>query len=101
MSKCPTCGAPIKEPPPKRGTIRFRKGNRVKYGMDFGFYVGVPGGVDFAVTRCETGDGANYKLVAPGYGAHGDYGNGSLITWGLTKRQRARFERALQGKDKA
>ena len=106
MSKCPTCGTALSKPPKPKGTLRFRKGNRIKYMQDFTCHEGVPAGIDFRVERYR---GSNKKtwdftLTAPGYGdltVPGRYGNGSLTVWGLSKRQRARFGRAArQAKEK-
>ena len=71
--------------------MTFLKNNRIQYGQDFSFYCGIPAGVNFSVRKCSA-DG-RYDLIAPGYGAPGDYGNGSLHVWGLTRVQRRRFDK--------
>lgn len=72
--------------------MRFRKNNRYKYGQDRRQHVGIPSGVDFTVVRLFD---RIYILTVPGHGGliEGAYGNGPLFVWGLTSRQRKRFER--------
>ena len=75
--------------------MTFRKGNKIRYGQDHAFREGIPHGVDFHVSRF--GDGL-YELRAPGYGVlkPGQYGNGSLVAYGLTASQRRQFEEAAR-----
>lgn len=74
--------------------MRFRPDNKIRYGQDHCFYRGIPSGVEFQVERF--GD-SMYRLTGHGYGVLGEgseaYGNGQLYVWGLTARQRERFER--------
>ena len=72
--------------------MKFRKGNRYRYGQDFRFFVGIPPDVDFRVSHCP--GTPSFTLVTPGYGClrkRGHYGNGALQVWGFTARQRKRF----------
>lgn len=55
-------------------TLTFKKGNKVKYGQDFRFWKGIPGGIVFEVS----GSMDHLVLTAPGYGEKGNYGNGAL-----------------------
>jgi len=72
--------------------MQFSKGNKICYGQDFRFFRGLPSGVDFTV---ESRDGGKwFELRAPGYGATGAYGCGSLFVRNLTRRQRQQFEAA-------
>jgi len=77
--------------------MKFRKDNRIKYGQDCAQWKGVPAGVDFEVRRFPSGGAKHmYILTAPWYGdlsRPGQYGNGALYVWGLTKRQRAQFDK--------
>ena len=64
-------------------TMRFRKGNKIRYMQDCQFYCGVPHGIDFKVSFT-TPD--HLSLTSYGYGilfedkehAGDAYGNGSL-----------------------
>lgn len=71
--------------------------NNIYYGQDHCLlHRGIPSGVDFRVRRLHAASGV-FKLTACGYGCreHPDcYGNGSLHAWGMTGRQRKRFEAA-------
>lgn len=76
--------------------MKFKKGNKIHFGQDFSYYMGIPHNVNFKVVRF--GMDA-YKLVADGYGLldkPNAYGNGALYPHGLTKRQKERFEKALE-----
>ena len=54
--------------------MKFRKGNRYRYGQDFKYYKGIPHGIDFKVEN-----GNIIKLTAFGHGEPGDgYGNGPI-----------------------
>ena len=74
--------------------MRFRDGNKIRYGQDSMQYRGIPSGVDFVVAPFSKD---MFTLTAFGYGLleRGGYGNGQLFVWGLTKKQRQRFEEAL------
>ena len=67
--------------------MRFRKGNRHKYGQDFSWTCCIPHGVDFEVRRL--GPYLKlYELTGHGYGASGSndeaYGDGSIyLSWEL------------------
>jgi len=79
--------------------LQFGPKNKMKYGQDFRQHKGIPSGVDFAVERLSD---THYRLTGYGYGQldsgdHKGYGNGKLYVWGLTPRQRARFENACNG----
>ena len=79
--------------------MKFRSDNQIPYGQDHAFSRGIPSGVEFEVSHTRVSSG--FKLVACGYGCreHGQcYGNGALYPWGLTARQRQRFEEAVEGK---
>lgn len=72
------------------------KPNKIRYGQDFSQHIGVPSGVDFKVASL--GDG-RFKLVGDGYGEldrPDQYGNGALYVWGLSPKQRKRFESAIK-----
>jgi len=72
--------------------MRFRKGNKIGYGLDFAFYRGVPSGVDFRVDKILPN--GVILLVAPGYGDHKNYGNGGVAVYGSPATlRRARRER--------
>jgi len=78
--------------------MKFKAGNIIRFGQDHQFYKGIPAGIDFSVSRFN--GGAKYVLRAPGYGllgTPGEYGNGALYVYGLTKKQIARFEKHLVG----
>ncbi len=73
--------------------MKFRAGNRIKWTQDHCTVIsaGVPAGTDWTIER----EGDGYSLAACGAGCrkHKDcYGNGSLHVWGLSARQRKRFE---------
>lgn len=55
--------------------MKFPKDNKIIYSQDFHVHKGVPSGINFA-SSVDT-DGL-ITLTAPGYGAAGNYGNGSL-----------------------
>ena len=85
--------------------MRFRKGNQYRYTQARSQHRGIPHGVDFNVRLL--GKGSNvYVLTAHGYGCverdphrcmeKRCYGNGALFVWGLTARQRARFDAAAK-----
>ena len=79
--------------------MKFRKDNRIRYGQDHSQFRGIPSGVDFEVVAFPHFGVLMWTLWACGYGCterhhDGCYGNGSLIVWGLTKRQEKRFEAA-------
>ena len=61
-------------------TIRFKAGNKIKYGQDFHYHTGIPSGVEFTTQR----EGDRILLVGPGYGERGNYGNGVLYPYGST-----------------
>lgn len=52
----------------------FDNDNEIRYGQDFSRYKGIPAG-EYAATK----SGDRWKLVAPGYGETGNYGNGALL----------------------
>ena len=73
--------------------------NNIRYGQDHGQYRGIPSGVEFEVRRLRHAVSVVFVLTACGYGClkryHRDcYGHGKLYAWGLTSRQRKRFEAA-------
>ena len=74
--------------------MKFRSDNKIRYGQDRFQHQGIPSGVDF---RPAFVGKHLWRLVGCGYGClvHGNcYGNGALYPWGLTARQRKRFEKA-------
>ena len=70
--------------------MKFKEGNKIRYGQDFFQHRGVPHDVDFHVKSFGNG---RFELTAKGYGDLKDYGNGSLIVWGLNKAQKERMEK--------
>lgn len=85
--------------------MRFRQDNQIPYGQDFGFYRGVPSGVDFKVEK-STGELFDvpglFRLTAYGYGQlepydEHSYGNGALHVSSrrLTARQRSRLRKGV------
>ena len=69
-------------------TAKFKPNNKVRYGQDFCYFIGVPSGVKFKVEPFQDG---RFKLVADGYvvlNKPNCYGNGALYTYD-TKRKKA------------
>ena len=64
--------------------VKFPKDNKFTYGQDFGFWTGVPSGIEFEATECDN----YYILRGKGYGTK-DYGNGALF---LYKKQSSPFD---------
>jgi hypothetical protein len=58
--------------------IRFPKGNRIAFWMDFSWFVGVPSDRNFYIRR-QVPNHDSWDIVARGYGVAGDYGNGSIM----------------------
>ena len=56
--------------------IRFPAGNKVGYFQDFTFWREMPSHMDFYIVKIKDD---SMKLVAPGYGIKGDYGNGCIF----------------------
>jgi len=57
----------------------FDEGNEIIYMQDFGWHRGIPSGIDFEIIKCGDND---CRLMAPGYGKLGVYGNGCLyVEW--------------------
>ena len=54
--------------------MKFPKGNKVIYGQDFGWKVGIPHDIHFQVEFT----GNLMRLTGPGYGIKNNYGNGPL-----------------------
>ena len=78
--------------------MRFKKGNKINYGQDFGIHQGIPHNVDFEVHNFYNG---KFKLIANGYGnlkGYDNYGSGAIYPYGLTKQQRKRFAKELSKK---
>jgi len=71
-------------------TLRFKEGNRIVYGQDFGWHIGVPHDVDFEVTNNFDGKitlrAKGYGLLAEDGGGHDDYGNGSITVYLQTEQ---------------
>lgn len=70
--------------------MKFKRGNKIRYGQDFGIYQGVPANIDFEVELLDK-DGDSVKLVAPGYGGE-PYGNGALYiyrSWSIPKTEKS------------
>ena len=81
--------------------MRFRKDNRIKYGQDHFYCRGLPSGIDFTVEPFQEG---MYKLTGYGYGVLGSgesYGCGALYVYGLTSKQRKRFEKEIRSRSRA
>jgi hypothetical protein len=57
-------------------TIRFPAGNKIPYGHDFGFYLGIPSDRDWWIVKSGSG---SIALVREGYGVKGHYGSGCLL----------------------
>lgn len=57
-------------------TIKFPANNTIVYSEDFGFYRGIPHGVDWYIAEVENG---TVTLVREGHGVKENYGNGSLL----------------------
>lgn len=60
--------------------VKFRKNNKYKYGQDFDFFIGIPHGIEFDVSKINN---KKVRLIADGYGnlkCVGTYGNGALYT---------------------
>ena len=71
--------------------MRFRGDNKIKYVQNLHHYfAGIPRGVDFTVSRFGSSKSAQYELRAK------CNPNWSLIVYGLTARQKRRFERAIE-----
>ena len=62
--------------------MKFRAGNKHKCFQDFGVFIGVPSGIDFAI-RKSTSKENEFWLHADGYGNPGDYGNGEILVYGV------------------
>jgi len=77
--------------------MRFHKGNKIKYGQDFKYYVGIPHGIDFELH----GNKEKFMLCAPGFGLHPDYGNGALYPYDLTEEQIKDFETEISTNPRA
>ena len=71
--------------------IVFHRKNKVKYSQDFTFKICIPVGIKFRLNKV---DNSYYVLSGPGFGLHGDYGNGALYPYKLTKTQKKKFEEA-------
>ena len=56
--------------------VRFQPGNKVHYWMDFTSWKGLPSDRDFFIVG--NAPHGYLDLVARGYGARDDYGNGSV-----------------------
>ena len=59
------------------GMMRFPEGNKILYGQDFAFWVGVPHDVEFEVVKVWKG---GMWLRGPGYGGE-PYGNGPILVF--------------------
>jgi hypothetical protein len=68
--------------------MRFRKGNKIKFRCNYSERVGIPHGVDFTAKKSDTFDG-EFTLRMRGCGFI------YLHVWGLTAKQRKRFEENL------
>jgi hypothetical protein len=67
--------------------------------MDFACWEGVPSDRDFYLNGESAPQHKACYLVAPGYGVHGDYGNGSIMVKkaDLTKVEEVRMTDATKG----
>ena len=64
--------------------IKFNKNNKIRFGQDHAFYIGIPTGIEFTVKRLRKKDPL-YELTGCGYGCtkHDScYGNGRLYVRG-------------------
>ena len=78
--------------------MKFPPGNKIYFGQDHNFFIGIPNGIDFEVEKPYT----FYELTACGYGCmeHEDcYGCGSLVVFPhcLTEEERKRLDEASKG----
>jgi len=75
--------------------MKFRKGNKIKFGQDFTFKKGIPHNIDFTIERFNEAHfikDRKYRLIADGYGRKGNYGNGAIYPYGLSEKQNKLFE---------
>lgn len=75
--------------------MRFRKGNKIRYGQDMRQFQGMPSGVDFEVVKIlNKRHDKMISLKALGYGTVGNYGNGRIHIYSPSQRlmQRALAE---------
>jgi len=61
----------------------FKEGNVYSFFMDFAFYKNVPSNITFTCESKANEDG--YWFKGPGYGEEGNYGNGSIAIYNLSK----------------
>jgi hypothetical protein len=59
--------------------MKFPPNNKIRYGQDFRFFMGVPSDVDFTVEFIGK-DKSLARLTAPGYGGK-PYGNGAIYLY--------------------
>lgn len=59
-------------------TIKFPAGNKIIFGQDFGWYRGIPDGLEWEV---EYATAHGLTLSAQGYGAKGNYGCGKIYVY--------------------
>lgn len=62
-----------------RPAIRFPKGNKIGFWMDFAYWKGIPSDRNFYFNGDSAPQHDSVYLVARGYGVRGDYGNGSIM----------------------
>lgn len=64
--------------PPPRLKVRFKPNNNIVYMQDFCFLRNIPHGIVFDAEPIGK-ERLRWKLISPGYGKHGDYGNGAIF----------------------
>lgn len=62
-----------------RPPLRFPKGNKIGFWMDFAYWEGIPSDRNFYIESEGPEQHKSVYLVARGYGVRGDYGNGSIM----------------------
>jgi hypothetical protein len=61
----------------RKPSLRFPKGNKIGFWMDFQYWECIPSDRDFYIAGEAPHD--SLDLVAEGYGLEGSYGNGSIF----------------------
>jgi len=79
--------------------MKFDENNKIRFGQDHQFHIGVPSEVDFKVENFTDG---RFVLTAYGYGQlephdQYSYGNGKIYPYNLTEEQNEEFKKHAQG----